>query len=242
VEEEAEFGVVICRIVYHRRSRCSKPIPTPYIQSNLHPRLNRQPRMPRLHIPRPIGPQVLPKDRITSYRLEYDSFPSLCSFSSFPCSSAVYKPTPSAIQRPCQPRKPRPPTRTVRINIDHKTTHPIHLPRALPVIMVRIMPTHTISLYLEPFEHQSLAILLALSLRLVPREILPKLRLRPRRLAGPALQGSRARFDALHGGRAREGGDFGFADERVEELVWAGGDVGGGELVGAVGGQGGGVS
>jgi len=50
-------------------------------------------------------------------------------------------------------------------------------------------------------------------------------------LAAPALQGARARFDALHRGGAGQGGDFGEADEGVGEVGGAGGDVGGLELV-----------
>jgi hypothetical protein len=219
----------------------SKPIPTPNIQPNLRPRLNRQPRMPRFHIPRPISPQILPEHRIASHRLEYDS--SCAPPSPFPVP-ALYKPTPVFRRRLRKPWEPRPPTGTVRIDIDHKTTHAIDPPRALPVVMMRIMPSHPISLYLQPLQHQPffrpfshlLPFLSVGSVRYSPAEQRPACG-RRRRLAPPALQCACARFDAFHGGRAGQGGDFGEADGGVDELGWAGGDAGGFELVGAVGGE-----
>jgi hypothetical protein len=221
----------------------SKPIPTPNIQPNLRPRLNGQPRMPRFHIPRPISPQILPEHRIASHRLEYDSFRPPPS--RFPVP-ALYKPTPVFRRRIREPRKPRPPTSTVRIDIDHKTTHAIDAPPALPVVMMRIMAPDPIPLYLQSLQHQPssrpsshlLPLLSVGSVRWRPAEQKPARRGR-RRPAPPALQCACARLDAFHGGGAGQGGDFGEADGGVDELGWAGGDAGGFELVGAVGGGGG---
>lgn len=207
----------------------SESIPTPYIQPNLRPRLNRQARMPRLRVSRAIRSQILPKDGISSHGLECYSFLLF-----IPCALNPAAPIPRG--RFSQPRKPRPPTRTVRINVHHETTHAVHLPRALPVVVVRVMPTGTIFLYLQSFEQQSLVgqvwpLTVCLAAICSPAKQSPALG--PRPLAAPSLQAPRARLDTFHGVRAREGRDRGAADGGVDELRGAGGDEGGGELVGA---------
>lgn len=105
--------------------------------------------MPRLQISRPIRPQVLPEHSIAPHGLEYDPLVPLLLL----LLSALYIPTPSPILRPPQPRKLRAPTRAVRIDVHHETAHAVRLPRPLPVVMMRVVPSRAVLLDLEPLEH-----------------------------------------------------------------------------------------
>lgn len=118
-------------------------IPTPNIQTNLRPLRNGIRRMPRLGIPRPISPQILPKDRIPLNRLERNSFLLLPTsvFTLTLILITLQKPTPSLPHRPSQTRKIRTPTFTVRSQIHHKRAYPVTSARKRPrpVIVMPVM-------------------------------------------------------------------------------------------------------
>lgn len=95
--------------------------------------------MPRLRIPSPIRPQILPKDRIPFNRLERNPFlqPSTTTLTIL----TLQKPTPSPPNRPLQPWKIRAPTLTVRPQIHHERAQPVTpaRKRARPVIVMPVV-------------------------------------------------------------------------------------------------------
>lgn len=92
-------------------------IPTPNIQPNLQPRLNRVRRMPRLRIPSPIRTKILPKDRIALNRLERNAL--------LPIIPTLQKPTPLLPRRHTQTREIRPSARTICPQINHERTETV---------------------------------------------------------------------------------------------------------------------
>lgn len=123
--------------------------------------------MPRLRIPRPIGPQILPENRIPLDRSERDAFPGRprSSFSSVysvlvPVTGPVprfqlrfflptlQKPTPPGIDRHTQAREIRSPTGTVTIEVDHERAGAVAAARdgAGPVIVVLVVAGGVVAL------------------------------------------------------------------------------------------------
>ncbi|TLD34136.1 hypothetical protein PspLS_01521 [Pyricularia sp. CBS 133598] len=121
------------------------------VHSRLPPLPNRQPRMPRPRIPRPVGVQIDPKHRITRHRPERD--PALrmhppyrlrpCPLSPvIPCITTLTNIPPRHLHK----RKPRLPTAAPILQPDQKTRNPVPAPppsdrpRPAPPVVVQPEP------------------------------------------------------------------------------------------------------
>lgn len=99
--------------------------------------------MPRLRIPRPISPQILPKDRIPLNRLERNPFHVTLTR-----TLTLQKPTPRLPHGPPQPRKIGPTPLTLRPQIHHKRAEPVSAARkrSRPVIVMPVVAGGVVAL------------------------------------------------------------------------------------------------
>lgn len=135
---------------YFRWRHISNLQPTPNIQPNLRPPLNRQARMPTLRIPRPIRPHILPIDRIPRRRFENNPLPQ----SRFQILILTLdKLAPLLPRRPLKSWKMRPPTRAIGLEINHERTHAARaFDGCAPVVVIRVVPTSCVALGPQLFD------------------------------------------------------------------------------------------
>lgn len=95
--------------------------------------------MPRLQIPTPIRPQILPKDGIPLHRPKRNPLRLILT---------LHKPTPLLIPRPPEPRKIRATTRTLVPEIHHERTGTVAAARTRtrPVIVVPVVAGGVVAL------------------------------------------------------------------------------------------------
>lgn len=142
--------------------------------------------MPRLWIPRPISPQILPKDRIPLNRPERNSL-----FVPLTITLTLQKPTPRLPYRPPQSRKIRPTPLTLRPQIHHERAEPVPpaRKRSRPVIVMPVVAGGIVSLRPHALDVQ---------------------------VRAPALEGARAVFEAadcvVAGEEGAVGEAFGWVD------------------------------
>src|SRR5690242_15222464 len=112
--------------------------PTPNVQPNLLAAQNGQTSVPTLLVPRPIGTDVLPINRIALDRLKHDAFL---------LSVTLHKPTPLVALRPPHPREMRSTPRTRITQPHHEAADASLVSRhGTPVIVVSIMAVRAVAL------------------------------------------------------------------------------------------------